>query len=112
MWQSKYHTEDSFRNANPPRSWSDYIPYTNVLWLRYLLMMLLGKLKHDGADPNIAKSLEADIKAMKTRFDFRTKVENGAFSTAQDVLVWMIEQGWVTDDQIAGEDGTTFLSEA
>jgi serine/threonine-protein kinase haspin len=108
MRPSKWHQE-SFLGSNKTCSWNDYIPYTNVLWLRYLFNMLVLKLKKDCPPATISK-IEVEAKELKRRFDVRTKVVNGAFSTAEDVLTWMIQAGWVTEDQIAGD--TTFLSEA
>lgn len=70
--------------------------------------MLIRKLKNDRPNETVSK-IEIEAKELKRRLDTRTKVENGAFSTAEDVLTWMIQAGWVTEDQIAGDN--TFLSE-
>ncbi|KUJ07155.1 uncharacterized protein LY89DRAFT_789946 [Mollisia scopiformis] len=103
-WQKDFR----FRDVKTPRSWSEFLPYTNVLWLRYLLLMLIRKLKDK--HPSLAKNVEAEAKELKRQFEPMTKVENGAFSTAQDVLVWLVGAGWVTEEQISGEDGTSFLT--
>lgn len=40
-----------------------------------------------------------ETKELNTRLDPRTKIENGAFSTATDVLCHCIEKGWVSEEQ-------------
>ncbi|KAE8447137.1 hypothetical protein EG329_011121 [Mollisiaceae sp. DMI_Dod_QoI] len=115
MHPKPWHTPSS-RALNNGHTWSDFIPYTNVLWLRYLLKMLFSKLKKNipASDKNTMKNLETETAELRRRLDTRTKIDNGAFSSAQDILLWMSEQGWVSEEQIAGEGGdeTTFLSQS
>lgn len=56
-----------------------------------------------------AGNIEHAGRELERRLDTRTKVENGAFGTAEEVLTWMIEEGWVTAEQINGD--STILSE-
>ncbi|KAH7416770.1 hypothetical protein BKA64DRAFT_276586 [Cadophora sp. MPI-SDFR-AT-0126] len=93
------------------RNWSDHTPYSNVLWIRYILSFLTKQFKKHSPGPKAAKYLatfEAEIKDMKRRLDVRTKVENGAFVSACQVLDYVFGRGWVSEEQLgsAGVDST------
>ncbi|PVH78989.1 hypothetical protein DL98DRAFT_421218 [Cadophora sp. DSE1049] len=93
------------------RSWSDHTPYSNVLWIRYILSFLTKQFKKHsrglGAITDLA-TFEAEIKDLKRRLDVRTKVENGAFVSACQVLDYVFGRGWVSEEQLgsAGVDST------
>ena len=93
--------------------WSEYIPYTNVLWIRYLLHHLERSFKEHGVDQKELREFKNQTKKLKTRLDPRTLVKNGAFETAGGVLDFVWEKGWVSQEQLEerGVD-TTILSEA
>jgi hypothetical protein len=50
-------------------------------------------------------------KELNSRLDSRTKVENGAFGTATDVLCYCVGMGWVSEEQAEeyGADVSTIL---
>ncbi|PMD52536.1 uncharacterized protein K444DRAFT_543262 [Hyaloscypha bicolor E] len=101
---------DQSKNGNV---WSEYIPYTNVLWIRYLLHHLERSFKEHGVDQKELTEFKNQTKELKTRLDPRTLVKNGAFETAGGVLDFVWEKGWVSQEQLEerGVD-TTILSEA
>lgn len=97
-----WHTSESYLHAGEP-SWSAYTPYTNVLWLRYLLYVLTNKLrKYTKDDPTVIRTLEEEVKELKRRFDTRTKV--GAFNTAAEVMHWMCDQKWLDRTRVIAHD--------
>ncbi|KAK0118595.1 hypothetical protein ONS96_011687 [Cadophora gregata f. sp. sojae] len=90
-------------------TWKDHIPYSNVLWIRYILSFLTKQFKRHSRGPKATKDLatfEAEIKDLKRRLDVRTKVENGAFVSACQVLDYVFGKGWVSEEQLgsAGVD--------
>lgn len=128
-----WHNEAS-RGEFGDRSWEEYIPYTNVLWLRYLLSYLMKSYKksEDAANTTNNKSskgsksskkakrvedsplvpFEEEISELKKRLNVRTKVENGAFSRAWDIVAYAVEMGWVNEDQVMGHGvDTSVLTE-
>ncbi len=76
------------------------MPYTNVLWIRYILSYLLGQYKVNGGDKSHLAEFASDTKELNKRLDVRTKVENGAFMSATEVLNFVVLKGWVSEDQL------------
>lgn len=110
MFKRNWHTEES-RAKNNGHTWAEYVPYTNVLWLKYLFGWLrtqylkrIALENHTDVWYNIP-----GVRELTRRFDFRT-VEG--FDSATDVLIFAIEKGWITNEQIE-ENGfdSTFISE-
>ena len=95
-----WHSNES-RFLNMGHSWDEYIPYTNVLWLNYIFTYLVKSYKRDasGLPGNMNTFLDA-TKELSRRFNVRTKVENGGFKTAQEVLEYCISKEWVTVQQV------------
>lgn len=99
MYPSEWHGPES-RDENNGHTWSEHIPYTNVIWIQFLL----GHLKREYKKSKEASSLELrefteETRELSKRLDPRTKVENGAFQTAYEVFEFILLQGWVTYDQ-------------
>ena len=95
----------------PKPTWKSHTPYSNVLWIRYILSFLTKQFKKHSRGPKAAKDLatfEAEIKDLKRRLDVRTKIENGAFVSACQVLDYVFGRGWVSEEQLgsAGVDST------
>ena len=77
---------------------------------------MLGYLKKvfkkaDGAGSKPLKSFNEEAKELSNLLDSRTKLENGAFLTATDVLCYCLEKGWVSEEQAEeyGADLSTIL---
>jgi hypothetical protein len=49
-----------------------------------------------------------ETRELNKRLHTRTKVENGAFTSAQEVMAYIAEMGWVSEEQIEryGVDST------
>jgi serine/threonine-protein kinase haspin len=99
MKKSPWHDEDS-RSANNGHTWSEFSPYTNVLWIKFLLSYLIKAAKKAGVLKWEMTQLNDEIRELNRRLNVRTKIENGAFSTAADILEFAAAQGWVNDQQI------------
>jgi serine/threonine-protein kinase haspin len=80
--------------------WKDFLPYTNVLWIRYVLAYLLKAYKKSGGNKNDLNEFTVDTKELNKRLNFKTKVENGAFTSAHDVLAYVVSMGWVSEEQL------------
>ncbi|PMD40861.1 hypothetical protein L207DRAFT_346723 [Hyaloscypha variabilis F] len=83
-------------------SWSEFIPYTNVLWIRYLLFYLEHDLKKHG-DKKALEEFKSDTKDFKSKLNPRTTPWNGAFVNARQVLEFCVKAGWVTERQLSQE---------
>jgi serine/threonine-protein kinase haspin len=94
-------------------TWAEYTPYSNVLWIRYLYFYLERNFKKHGGVKAELKEFQGQTKEFKTKLDPRTAVHNGAFESAQEVLMFVVEKGWVSQEQLEerGVD-SSFLSEA
>lgn len=97
---AKWHT-DASRDLNEGHTWAEFIPYTNVLWIKYILQYL-GKnyLKSKTNDLTAYETFKAETKELSSRLNPMTKVENGAFSSAGQMLEYVVAQGWVVEEQI------------
>jgi len=90
------------------KNWSEFKPYNNVLWIKYLLKWLTDAHKIHGGDRNEIVLFKKETRELNKRLDTRTKVENGAFESAQAVMAYIAEMGWVSEEQIEryGVDST------
>ncbi|RDL37447.1 uncharacterized protein BP5553_04880 [Venustampulla echinocandica] len=107
MYPSTWHKPES-RNENNGHTWSEHVPYTNVIWIQFILGHLKREFKKkNGASSPELRQFTEETKELSKRLDPRTKVENGAFQTAYEVLEFVLWQGWVTYDQ-ADASGVEF----
>lgn len=112
MKPSAWHDETS-RSLNKGHTWAEFTPYSNVIWLRYLLSYLIktGKKQVEGG-PKTMSDFTQDTKELQSKLHVRTLPENGAFSTAQEVLEYVAQKGWVSQEQLEAQGvDSTFLSE-
>lgn len=79
--------------------WSEYIPYTNVLWIRYLLFYLERDFKRYAAKEE-TQAFAKEIRAFKRGLNPRTLALNGGFEDARDVLEFCVDAGWVEEVQL------------
>ena len=99
MQKRAWHTDKS-RSLSNGHDWSEHRPYNNVIWIQFLLGYLkkqIGKLKGPVLDD--LKNFISQTAELSKRMDPRTKIENGAFESATQVLEYVIEQGWVSCEQ-------------
>ncbi len=111
MQPSSWHI-DASRSKNNGHTWEEYIPYSNVLWIRTLLHYLEKSFKKHGIDQTTFSRFRHDIVELRRRLNVQTLEKNGGFTTAQEVLAYVVAQGWISQEQLeaSGVD-TTFLSE-
>ncbi|OWP05445.1 hypothetical protein B2J93_7646 [Marssonina coronariae] len=104
MQAASWHDEASRSPSRTNRhTWAEHIPYSNVLWIRYILSYLTKTFKKSSRSQSVKEQLrafEADTRDLKRRLDVRTKVENGAFSSATEVLNFVYGRGWVGESQL------------
>ncbi|KAH8805666.1 hypothetical protein F5884DRAFT_800175 [Xylogone sp. PMI_703] len=94
--------DDASRELSNGHSWNEFIPYTNVLWIRAILHYLI---KTWTGNKDVLKRFKRDIVELEHRLHPRVTIEDGAFETAHGVLEFIVEQGWVTEQQLEGADG-------
>jgi hypothetical protein len=109
MQKRAWHNEESRLLCND-HDWSEHRPYHNVIWIQFLLNYLKKQLgKKKGPVLDALKDFVNETMEMSKRMDPRTKIENGAFMSATQVLEYVIAQGWVSCEQ-AEVVGTSELS--
>ncbi len=83
-----------------PISWDEYCPYTNVLWLAYIYQYLVRNFKGERKELTQFK---------KTTREFLSHLDPDAprtvlsFPSAADVVRFVAEAGWITEEQLIGE---------
>lgn len=82
------------------------------MWIRCLLHYLEKSFKRHGIDQKTYTQFRQEIFEFNRRLNVQTLVKNGGFATAQEVLAFVVEKGWISQEQLeaSGMD-TTFLSE-
>ncbi|KAF4622651.1 hypothetical protein G7Y89_g14377 [Cudoniella acicularis] len=105
MYKKTWHNAAS-RSLSNGHTWSEHIPYTNVIWISYLFNYLKRIFKETTDEDGLAelKKFIEETKEFSKCLDTRTKVENGAFMCAQDVFAYVIEVGWMTREQAEFND--------
>jgi len=102
--------DDASRKLNNGHIWEEFIPYTNVLWIRAIIHYLI---KTWTGNKDVLQRFKRDILELEHRLHPRVAVENGGFETAHGVLEFIVEQGWVTEQQLEGTDGeSSWLSDS
>ena len=99
MEPAEWHNEASKQLSNG-RTWAEYTPYSNVLWIKYILAHLQNDFKKHGNNQGALTQFTVDVSELKRRLDTRTKIENGGFQTAAEVFQFVIDQGWITAKQV------------
>jgi hypothetical protein len=99
MQKRAWHTDES-RALSNGHDWSEHRPYHNVIWIQFLLGYLKKQvIRLKGPILNELKTFNAQTVELSKRMDPRTKIENGAFESATQVLEYVISQGWVSCEQ-------------
>ncbi|TAQ90362.1 hypothetical protein B7494_g1307 [Chlorociboria aeruginascens] len=83
-----FHTEESKKKSNG-HTWEEYIPYTNVLWIRFLLHYLISSWK---GERGVLRKFRGEVKVLQEMLDPHEEV---GFETAGEVLDFAIERGWI-----------------
>lgn len=103
IWISpKQHTKPYERGPYGPICWSQHHAYTNVLWLAYLYEYLLGNFQGTKKELTVFKH---DTKELWIHLNPEAPLEIMSFSSAEDIVEFAVEAGWVTEDQLVGPLG-------
>lgn len=111
MFPRDWHIESS-KAKSDGATWGDHTPYSNVLWIKYILGYLKKAFKECGADTKELAKFNEETKDLTKFLNPRTLVANGAFSTASEIWAFVCDQGWLTQEQIAGlTEGASIVNE-
>ena len=100
MFAKSWHTEESKKLSNG-HTWEEFCPYSNVLWIKYLLGYVKMNFRDSGGDAEELRQFEVATKDLKRRLDPRTLVTNGGFSSANDICEYIGKEGWISIEQVA-----------
>lgn len=108
----KSHNNPYERGLHGPISWFQHHPYTNVLWLAYLYGYLVGNFRGTKKD---LVGFKRDTEELWTHLNPETSLEIMSFSSAEDIVEFAVEAGWITEDQLmgsAGDEGCSQIEES
>lgn len=100
MYPKSWHDNDETRNMSNGHTWQEHIPYTNVLWIKYILGYLQKNFRGAPDHAPALAQFREDTKELSRRLNSKTLVANGAFSTAKEICQYILDEGWATPDQI------------
>jgi hypothetical protein len=87
--------------GNIGTSWEKHIPFTNVIWVRYLLAWLRQQLDRNGSEDKArVREFTREVNEFQTRLK---SMGDDGFKSATDILMYMMECGWLTREQVQGE---------
>ncbi|KAL5614648.1 uncharacterized protein BROUX77_000485 [Berkeleyomyces rouxiae] len=89
-----------------PICWDDYAPYTNVLWLAYIYKYMTRHFK--GPKTELGLFTKA-TKELWQYLDPDAPKAAPCFGSAEDVVRFAIEAGWILPEQLTGADGSTLV---
>ncbi|PHH56120.1 hypothetical protein CFIMG_007993RA00001 [Ceratocystis fimbriata CBS 114723] len=89
-----------------PICWEDYAPYTNVLWLAYIYEYMERHFR--GPKKELA-SFTRSTKELWQYLDPEAPKGAPCFGSAEDVVRFAVEAGWILSEQLMGTDGSTLV---
>lgn len=101
--------EQSFNGSTI--SWHQHHPYTNALWLAYLYDYLTTNFQGDRKE---MKSFRKETQELWAHLDPEASLEIMSFSSAEDIVEFAVEAGWITEAQLAScgvSDDYSFMGE-
>ncbi|KAI7783102.1 haspin protein kinase [Diaporthe eres] len=102
------HNEPYEKGVNGRVSWKQHHAYTNVLWLAYLYEYLVKNFK--GGKKELAL-FRRESHEFWTHLNPEAPPEILSFSSAEDVVEFAVEAGWIEEDQLVAPNGDTSLSQ-
>ncbi|KAH8594868.1 hypothetical protein B0O99DRAFT_512891 [Bisporella sp. PMI_857] len=87
------------KHSDESKSWSEFIPYTNVVWIHYLLGVLRDKYQKDGADSENFVEEKRQLNKELRELESRLGTKANGFQNAMETLEYIFEQGWITQEQ-------------
>ncbi|ROW12125.1 hypothetical protein VMCG_00728 [Cytospora schulzeri] len=107
----KSHNKPRERGVNGPVSWRQHHAYTNVLWLAYLYEYLVKNFQ--GSKKELAV-YRRETQELWAHLDPEAPLEILSFSSAEDIVEFAAEAGWITEEQLVGtahDEGYSQLGE-
>ena len=102
----KCHDKPHERGINGPVSWRQHHAYTNVLWLAYLYEYLVKNFQGGKKELSVFRRESQELWA---HLNPEAPPEILSFSSAEDVVEFAAEAGWITEEQLVGTaDGSGF----
>ena len=100
------------------RSWRQFHPQTNLVWLHYILYMLLEQMSWpakkgpskktkpvENARWKRAKELEAALLRVQEELDPGWLGEEGSLGRSGEIVAWAVEEGWLGVGDVVGSAG-------
>lgn len=100
------------------RSWHQFHPQTNLVWLHYILYMLLEQMSWpakkgpskktkpvENARWKRAKELEAALLRVQEELDPGWLGEEGSLGRSGEIVAWAVEEGWLGVGDVVGSAG-------
>lgn len=81
-----------------PICWRQQHPYTNALWLAYLYNYLVTSFQGDKREMKVFRKETQEFWA---HLDPEASLEIMSFSSAEDIVEFAVEAGWITEAQLA-----------
>lgn len=104
----KAHNKPYEKGVNGRVSWKQHHAYTNVLWLAYLYDYLVKNFK--GGKKELAV-FRRESHEFWTHLNPDAPPEILSFSSAEDVVEFAVEAGWIEEDQLVGQNGDSSFSQ-
>lgn len=94
-----------------PISWYAHHSYTNVLWLAYLYEYLVANFQGEKRE---LSAFKRETQEFWTHLNPESSLEIMSFSSAEDIIEFAAEAGWITEEQLLGstrEEGFSIVGE-
>lgn len=104
----KAHDKPYEKGVNGRVSWKQHHAYTNVLWLAYLYEYLVKNFKGGKKELVVFRRESHEF---WTHLDPEAPPEILSFSSAEDVVEFAVEAGWIEEDQLVGPNRDTSFSQ-
>jgi hypothetical protein len=80
-----------------PEQWKIFHPYTNVIWIWYILNHIIQFYDGDGAiDDFMSETYD-----LRMKLNPDTAFRDGGFSRSGHVLDFCVRQGWINEDDLS-----------
>lgn len=107
----KNHNKPYEKGVNGPVSWRQHHAYTNVLWLAYLYEYLVRKYQGGKKELSVFRRETQELWA---HVNPEAPPEILSFSSAEDIVEFAVEAGWIMEEQLVGTlhgDGYSHLDD-
>ncbi|KAG9243814.1 hypothetical protein BJ878DRAFT_509002, partial [Calycina marina] len=102
-----WHLDD--RHDDPSKSWDMFIPYTNVVWLRYLLYQLRESYQLHGPTGTYQSTFRADKRTFNVEIEEFANMLGEAsegFESAEEALQYALTKEWIKRSDLNFEEGS------